>query len=381
MKNLIYFLTYLVFTAPANAQELENIAPTKFQSHFVYKDQIQVNKEFVEVKGYPYFEHKSSSGSYRNGLDYKEEIRNVGTLPTKIFEFEKQTAKAVLRANFEITKHLEEKQSDGTTRLINEVYTGNGSAVVVGKNLVLTNKHVLDVLKTGESPKVCPGGWLSTGFNAEIKVKCLEIITCGQDDENIFDSKGNKTDVTLATNGDWCLMRTTPTPDGKEIGEIITPFSLATKIKPGAGLKKVATIGNPAGLGIQFSWGQTNSIKFNPNFDKISDRAISSTAFALSGNSGGALINADGELLGIVSRSLADDIASAEAIRSDYIVLELQKKLDKKTFEELKVSLSDFGESNKCHEADILPPEGRGLKKLENFFNKIKGFFKITKTE
>jgi hypothetical protein len=140
--------------------------------------------------------------------------------------------------------------------------TSQGTAFLVGKNLVLTNKHVL------ASSKQCNKFGIDLNHVKEF-VPCKEVLHCS----NLHD---------------FCLIKLETMKNGKEVGEEVKPLKFTSE-KP---TKETNTIiiGNALGMGIHAA-----SYKGVHNLGK--DWGHFNRAF--SGNSGSPLLNEKGEILGI----------------------------------------------------------------------------------
>jgi len=223
----ILLLASLAYTGALLGQvKRDDKFPEKLQSHFIFDHGIE-SENAVEIKGFKAFERIDENNQRRTGLDYSKGIQTLGAIAPEVHAIEKQAGRAVLKANFTEKVNKEEIQPDGSMRKVTLEHMGNGSAIVVGKNYVLTNFHVLDVLKKDKQPSECPGGWLSSGEDPELKVQCKAVIACGEPVQKITrpnPADPNKTETFFIDNhDDWCLIEVTPTPSGREIGDEVTP--------------------------------------------------------------------------------------------------------------------------------------------------------------
>ncbi len=348
--------------------------PSKLQSHYIF-DHAPESEGSVGIRGFKAYERMDEQNQRWTGLDYTLGIQDLGSLSVEAHNIEKQAGRAVLKANFAVKVNREELQPDGSMRKVTLEHVGNGSAIVVGKKYVLTNFHVLDVLKKDKQPSECPGGWLTSGEDPELKVQCKSIIACGEPVQKIVKplaTDPTKTETYFIDNyDDWCLIEVTPTPSGRDIGDEVEPLKLSRNASSGQNIQKVATIGNPGGKGIQASWG-THKAAANAR-----PKVLNTNAFALSGNSGGALINSRGKLMGLVYSSNYHDVESAAALSTDHLLNNMSGKVPEEILAEIQEDadlLSD--EKTKC--SSLADQEGalREPHKLSRWFKKAKNFIK-----
>ena len=202
-------------------------------------------------------------------------------IPEKQFELEKKIGNSVFEAT----------TGTGTAR---------GTAILIGKNLVLTNKHVL------ANDKECRKFGIDLNHVQEF-VPCKEVLHCSK-------------------TRDFCLIKLDTMKNGKEVGEEVTPLKFST-IKP----KKTdfsLIVGNAQALGIQ-------SASYMGIHDLGSDWGHFNRAF--SGNSGSPLLNDKGEVLGIhygragSAESLGgpSDRLIGMAVKSSTILSEIEGILNK----------------------------------------------------
>jgi|GEM_PF-6468496 len=299
--------------AALDESDIRALAPDSLQTHHVFKGALPAGNGQVQVPGYPVFTYTDASGVRREGLNYRvTDLPLVGTLDERVFNFERRVARGVLRAELE-RPYLRNGVMEGQIR-------GSGSAVVVGRNLVLTNRHVLRVMDDNTVPTECPGGKLTTGDDSRLETSCKKILQCG-----VLDAPTGNPNELYSNFGDWCLIETTPLPDGSEIGDHVEPIPMMKSIHEDLG-QKVATLGNAAGLGIQASWGKiTRVARLRAN--DVSTRGIDSSAYSVKGVSGGALVTPEGGLFGIVWGGDGVKLSLSNSIRTDYIYGELSKTM------------------------------------------------------
>jgi S1-C subfamily serine protease len=157
---------------------------------------------------------------------------------------------------------LEKKVSNSVFVATTGTGTSQGTAFLIGQNLVLTNKHVL------ANDKECRKFGIDLNHVKEF-VPCKEVLHCSK-------------------THDFCLIKLDKMNNGKEVGEEVKPLEFATA-KP----KKTdftLIVGNAQGLGIQAA-----------TYQGVSEQGANWGHFnrAFSGNSGSPLLNAKGEVLGI----------------------------------------------------------------------------------
>lgn len=152
-----------------------------------------------------------------------------------------------------------------------------GSGIIIGENdeelLIVTNNHVVEGAKT-----------ISVGF---IDDEVYEAIVKGTDPENdlaviavkLSDIKNDTMDkIVIATMGD---------SDALEIGE------------------QVVAIGNALGYGQSVTTGIISALDREVEIDNLTSKLIQTDAAINPGNSGGALLNMNGEVIGINSAKFA----------------------------------------------------------------------------
>jgi S1-C subfamily serine protease len=210
--------------------------------------------------------------------------------------------------NFDIpVKQFKQEQKSSKSVFVATTGTGTsqGTAFLVGKNLVLTNKHVL------ANDKECRKFGIDLNHVQEF-VPCKEVLHC-------------------SSVHDFCLIKLDSMKNGKEVGEEVAPLKFSSE-KP---TKETNTIiiGNALGMGI-------HAATYKGVQDLGKDWGHFNRAF--SGNSGSPLLNEKGEILGIhYGRSSADASnyggpvgrGTGLAVKTDTILGEIGKILSK---EEMK---------------------------------------------
>jgi S1-C subfamily serine protease len=164
-------------------------------------------------------------------------------IPLKQYEKEKEIAVSVFEA------------TTGTG-------TAKGTAFLVGKNLVLTNKHVL------ASDSECRKFGINLNHVEEF-VGCKEVLHC-------------------SNKHDFCLIKLNEMKNGKEVGEEVAPLELSNQapLRNDMGL----VVGNSYGVGIHAA-SYTGLRDMNDNWGHF--------CRVFSGNSGSPLLNVEGKVLGI----------------------------------------------------------------------------------
>ena len=195
-----------------------------------------------------------------------------------------------------------------------------GSGIIIGENdeelLIVTNNHVVEGAKT-----------ISVGF---IDEEVYEAVIKGTDPENdlaviavkLSDIKDSTMDkLVIATMGD---------SDALRIGE------------------QVVAIGNALGYGQSVTTGIVSALDREVEIDNLTSKLIQTDAAINPGNSGGALLNMNGEVIGINSAKFASSqiegmgyaipISTATPIIEDLMNRRTRELVDKKDASYLGIS-------------------------------------------
>lgn len=183
--------------------------------------------------------------------------------------------------------------------------TSRGTAFLVGKNLVLTNKHVL------ANDKECRKFGIDLNHVQEF-VACKEVLHC-------------------SPVHDFCLIKLDSMKNGKEVGEEVKPLKFSSE-RPTKETNSMV-IGNALGMGI-------HAATYKGIQDLGKDWGHFNRAF--SGNSGSPLLNERGEILGIhYGRSSIDASyyggpsgrGTGLAVKTETMLSEIGKILSKEEME------------------------------------------------
>lgn len=208
----------------------------------------------------------------------------------------------VLDEDFEDERQLAQSVFESTTRLGTKV----GTAFLVGKNLVLTNRHVMNY-----SPKdrkwECGKFSIRTNLSDE-KVECKKVRFC-------------------SSRFDYCVVEMKTLGAGKSLGELLRPLRLSLWARTDRD-HHVLHIGNAGGMGIQASHGRGVM---------IDGGEFIHYAPTLGGSSGAPIFDDKKEVIGINSRGSEDlgDYSHNRGVLASAIASEL-KKTHPYTFKEIK---------------------------------------------
>lgn len=214
---------------------------------------------------------------------------------------------------------------------------GSGSGIIVGQNddelLIATNNHVVENAKN-----------ISVSFYGdEVNASALEDTTMsmGQDMEEVAEEyaensvagqlKGTDAENDLAV----VAVQKSDIPE-----ETMNQIKIAT-IGDSDSLvvgEQVVAIGNALGYGQSVTSGYVSALNRSINMENTADSLIQIDAAINPGNSGGALLNMQGELIGINSAKFADEtvegmgfaipITTAQPILDDLMNRETRSKVD-----------------------------------------------------
>lgn len=197
--------------------------------------------------------------------------------------------------------------------------TASGTASLIGKNLVLTNKHVLS---TDNEKKSCGKFTVFLDDNEKHGVSCKKVWYCDTQD--------------------FCLAEMNQ-HNGKDLSDIVRPLSLRSKEETKA--KKLIIVGNAFGLGIQGSSGKDyqyvkkGTVAMRYRFD---ENVLVHHTPTLSGSSGSPVFNENGAVVGlnyanVSEKGYVDEDAFNMAVPSPYILSQLKKSLPKEVYDNLSI--------------------------------------------
>ena len=150
--------------------------------------------------------------------------------------------------------------------------TAEGSGVIISQDgYILTNNHIVNTASTSSFYEVGKANKVTvTLYNDETEYEATIIGTDEQTDLAVI--KIDKTDLTAAELGD---------SDSMQVGEF------------------VMAIGNPLGLQSSVSSGMVSAVNRKVTTDGVTYTLIQTDAAINTGNSGGALVNSKGQVIGI----------------------------------------------------------------------------------
>ena len=163
--------------------------------------------------------------------------------------------------------------------------TGAGSGIIISKNddelLILTNNHVIENAEELSVQFVNEKSVDATvkGISERRDVAVISVKLSDLDDDTISKIK-------IATLGD------------------------STKLKPGNG---IIAIGNALGYGQSVTTGIVSAVNREVTIDNVTSKMIQIDAAINGGNSGGALLNSSGEVIGINSAKYSSSGSSTSA--------------------------------------------------------------------
>jgi len=163
--------------------------------------------------------------------------------------------------------------------------TGSGSGIIVSKTdnelLILTNKHVIEDAEELSvkfiNDKIVDAKVKGASSSKDIAIVSIDLSSLDEDTIN---------KIKIATIGD------------------------STKIKVGQG---VIAIGNALGYGQSVTTGVVSALNREVTIDNVTTSMIQTDAAINGGNSGGALLNSKGEVIGINSAKYSSSITSGGA--------------------------------------------------------------------
>ncbi len=197
----------------------------------------------------------------------------------------------VLDEDFEEEERLAQSVFESTTRLGTKV----GTAFLVGKNLVLTNRHVMNYTPRDRK-------WECGQFTIKLNLR----------DERVACSKVRY----CSLKHDFCVVEMKKMSNGLSLGEEIRPLRLALHVKSERD-QHILHIGNAGGMGIQASHGIGVMVE-NGEFVHF--------APTLGGSSGAPIFNERREVIGLNSRGSEDlgDYSHNRGVLSETIFKELR---------------------------------------------------------
>lgn len=291
MRRAVIGLMALISSSLTHAGP-EVIIPSKAIDHlfYLYKDYSIVNQE-VKVTG------QNFTRTGPNSLTHDEKGHKA-TIPFSSFSFYRYLGASVFRAQ------------TGTG-------TGSGTASLIGKNIVLTNKHVLS---TDNDKKSCGKFTIYLDDNETKPVTCKKVLYC---------------DVQ-----DFCVAEMNKYED-LELSEIVRPISIQSTQESKS--KKLIIVGNALGLGIQGSSGKTYQYvkkdQVARNFLFTENVLIHHTP-TLSGSSGSPVFNEKGIMVGLnyannSQKGYVDEAAFNMAVPSPYLLQKLKTNIPKEAFDSI----------------------------------------------
>ncbi len=232
----------------------------------VSKENSNSNKSNVELK---YTETATSNNNGTYVIDVSEVVENV--MPSIV---------AITSKTLVTTGRY------GPSYFGNEQYaTGAGSGIIVGKTdnelMILTNKHVVEDAEKLSVKFINDKSVDATvkGYSSSKDIAIITISLSSLDDETLKSIK-------IATMGD------------------------SNELKVGNG---VIAIGNALGYGQSVTTGVISALNREVSIDNTTTNMIQTDAAINGGNSGGALLNSKGEVIGINSAKYSSSYSSSSA--------------------------------------------------------------------
>lgn len=232
----------------------------------VSKENSNNNKSNVELK---YTETATSNNNGTYVIDVSEVVENV--MPSIV---------AITSKTLVTTGRY------GPSYFGNEQYaTGAGSGIIVGKTdnelMILTNKHVVEDAEKLSVKFINDKSVDATvkGYSSSKDIAIITISLSSLDDETLKSIK-------IATMGD------------------------SNELKVGNG---VIAIGNALGYGQSVTTGVISALNREVSIDNTTTNMIQTDAAINGGNSGGALLNSKGEVIGINSAKYSSSYSSSSA--------------------------------------------------------------------
>lgn len=231
----------------------------------------------------------------------------------------------VMAEDFEEEQNLALSIYEASSRLGTRI----GTAFLVGQDMVLTNRHVLNYSAEDRNWEC---GLFSIKLNhRDEKVNCKKVRFC-------------------SSRYDFCVVEMRPMQNGQSLGQEMKPLRFSRTL-PARNDANILHIGNAAGLGIQASHGRGIRMRNGELFH---------FAPTLDGSSGAPIFNDRREVIGInwgyTGHDMPDDNSYNRAVHTLSIFQELQKT-HPYTLKEIKSFRSWIGRNLGPRHASIATPK------------------------